>query len=228
MDKKPEIENEWSTYWLERWNTKNIKFHQGEIEPFLEKHFPKMDPSTVFAPLCGKSKDLLFFARKGHRVIGVELSEEACEAFFLENGIEHQREAVKDFFIYRSTQFTIYCGDYFKLTPTLLEDVTFVYDRAALIALPKEVRAKYAEHLFELVVQEGHEKLTILLITLEYSSTDRQGPPFSVNEDEIGQLYGEAFQIRKLDSEADVDIGNTHAEFKHSAVFEHVYLLSQK
>ena len=38
-------------------------------------------------PLCGKSLDLLWLAAQGHRVLGVEISPLAVDAFFAEQDL---------------------------------------------------------------------------------------------------------------------------------------------
>ena len=39
-----------------------------------------------------------------------------------------------------------------------------------------------------------------LLISLNYPENEMDGPPFSVNEDEVSQLYSNHFRIEKLAS----------------------------
>jgi thiopurine S-methyltransferase len=204
----------------------DIKFHQNAIETFLEKHFPEMKPTTVFIPLCGKSKDIIFFTQRGHHVVGVEVSEIACKAYFLENKIDYTVDNIEDFKVYRGKCVTIYCGDFFKLRPEHVTLATFIYDRAALIALPKEIRKKYVEQLLH--ISSPEEKKTIFLISLEYNSRERTGPPFSVDSLEIKSLYGNAFEINELDSDEDKIIGKTHGGFNSLTVLERVYLLNQK
>ena len=72
-----------------------------------------------------------------------------------------------------------------------------IYDRAALIALPVPMRISYVEKLLSLLGPEGQ----ILLITLEYPPELHQGPPFSVEQQQIEQLFA-GFKVDKLASEA--------------------------
>jgi thiopurine S-methyltransferase len=71
--------------------------------------------------------------------------------------------------------------------------VTAIYDRAALIALPKEMRSKYVDHLQKVL----SPAVNILLVTLEFDQ--ETGPPFSVSADEVEALFGERFEIKCLD-----------------------------
>ena len=53
--------------------------------------------STVLVPLCGKAHDLAFLAERGHRVVGVELSEIAVRAVFSEHEFEVSQRASPPF-----------------------------------------------------------------------------------------------------------------------------------
>jgi thiopurine S-methyltransferase len=68
-----------------------------------------------------------------------------------------------------------------------------LYDRAALIALPPEMRPAYVEHLDKLVSKAGKG----LLIALEYDPSQMHGPPFAVPETEVRRLFT-GFRCEKL------------------------------
>ena len=77
-------------FWLERWERKETGFHQNEVNPYLRQHWQELHlarDSVVFVPLCGKSRDMLWLRKQGHRVLGVELSAIAVQAFFNLGGI---------------------------------------------------------------------------------------------------------------------------------------------
>ena len=66
-------------FWHERWSSHRIGFHRDAPLPLLVTHWPALDlpaDSQVFVPLSGKSLDMVWLAEQGHRVLGVELSEE--------------------------------------------------------------------------------------------------------------------------------------------------------
>jgi thiopurine S-methyltransferase len=74
-----------------------------------------------------------------------------------------------------------------------------VYDRASLIALPPDVRERYADHLLSILPRAAQ----MLLITLNYPQQEMTGPPFAVSANEVEALYHERFTIRPL-SQMDV------------------------
>ena len=82
------------SFWHERWERSEIGFHQQDINVHLQQFWTQLDlrpGQRVFAPLCGKSRDLLWLAGEGHPVTGVEISQLAVEAFFTENGLKPRR-----------------------------------------------------------------------------------------------------------------------------------------
>ena len=71
-------------HWLDRWREDRIGFHEASVNRHLQNWFAKYSGNTgsrVFVPLCGKALDMLWIARQGFEVLGVELSEIAVEAF---------------------------------------------------------------------------------------------------------------------------------------------------
>ena len=68
--------------------------------------------------------------------------------------------------------------------------MSVVYDRAALIALPPELRSKYVAHLKQVLPGAAQ-----LLLTIEYPQERMDGPPFSVGLAEVRRLYGDGYEI---------------------------------
>jgi thiopurine S-methyltransferase len=184
-------------FWRDRWFRGQIGFHQPAVERYLEEHWADIEiakDSYVFVPLCGKSLDLLWLRDTGHNVIGVELSEIATQAFCVENGVPARRRPTPTFDRYEASRLTLLRGDYFNLTPALLSEVRAVYDRAALISWTPDLRASYVEHMTA-ITRPG---TPTLLITLEYSQAQMNGPPFSVELGELEDLYSADYDIQEL------------------------------
>ena len=85
-------------FWIERWKTQDIGFHQPQFEPALDKYWSRLGlrpGARVFVPLCGKSLDMQWLAEHAHAVVGAELSEQAVDEFFAERGLvpDVRREA---------------------------------------------------------------------------------------------------------------------------------------
>ncbi|MGY2363076.1 thiopurine S-methyltransferase [Pseudomonas azotoformans] len=184
-------------FWQERWARNQIGFHLPEVNPYLQRHWPQLalaEGSKVLVPLCGKSLDLMWLASHGLRVMGVELSEQAVEAFFSEQNLVPRITRRNAFTVYQADLIEVWCGDFFALDAEALIGCIALYDRAALIALPPLMRAQYAERLSRLL-PSGCQGL---LITLDYDQTQKAGPPFAVTDEEVKVLFGSDWTLKAL------------------------------
>lgn len=184
-----------NSFWINKWRDGDIGFHQSQGHPLLKKLSDRFLPGTILVPLCGKTVDMIHLANLGHSVIGVELSRIACKDFFEENKISFTESSDQEFSIFNSEKITIWCGDFFKLPPEVWDSITGIYDRAALVALPEELRKKYANE----ICRKTRKPMIMLLITFEYSQEKLSGPPFSVSSEEVHELY-QNFKIEKIHS----------------------------
>ncbi|RNA26972.1 thiopurine S-methyltransferase, partial [Brachionus plicatilis] len=178
-------------YWSDRWNKNQISFHKTSKHPFLEKYFYLFTKDEtkirIFFPLCGKEVDMAWLWSLGHEIIGVECSEVACEQFFIENTIKYELSEETDFNIYKSLdgKIKLYNGDFFKFKLNNEKPFGYIWDRGSLVALPKNLRIKYAEHMLGLL----DEKFKYLIDTYDYDQQLYPGPPHSVQMEEIQKLY---------------------------------------
>ena len=185
-------------FWHQRWADNQIGFHQDVPTPLLLKHWAALGVAPgarVFVPLAGKSRDMAWLASQGHRVLGVELSQLAVEQFFAEHDLTPELEDTRYGTHYRAGGIELIVGDAFALDADLLRDCTAVFDRAALIALPPELRARYASELYARLPRGCRG----LLVTLEYPQDERPGPPFSVALEEVHALYARDWNVDLLE-----------------------------
>lgn len=186
-------------FWLERWEKGQTAFHQEETNAALLRQWPSLGVpthATVFVPLCGKSRDMLWLRARGHPVLGVELSRIAVRDFFAENGLDPVVEKGPRFERWQADGLTLLCGDIFDLTPADLAHVAGVYDRASLIALPLEMRRRYVALMRAALPKSAQT----LLVTIRYPEGQMEGPPFPVTEAEVRRAY-EGFEVTLLSSE---------------------------
>jgi len=172
-------------FWRDRWAENKIGFHEGKPNTFLAEHEGRLGGTRVLVPLCGKSEDLAFLAAHGRSVIGIELVEDAVAAFFGEHAATPTIERRGPLALYTAGAIQILAGDFFAVTPADVGPVDAIYDRAALIALPPELRPRYIAHLRSLVPAPA----PVLLVTIEYPQDLMPGPPFSVPESEVRTYY---------------------------------------
>lgn len=186
-------------FWLDKWAADQIGFHEDKVHPLLAAHWESIGvevTAPVFVPLCGKSKDMVWLRARGHPIVGVELSEIAVAAFFTENGIVATRDAYAGFVRFRGGGYTLLCGDILDLNATILGIFAAYYDRAALIALPRQMRDDYMGLLRGVCPKTA----TGLLITVSYPPDAVSPPPFPVTQDEIDTLHVDWADIDVLGS----------------------------
>jgi len=188
-----------ANYWHNKWKANEIGFHEGQVNSLLAAHIGALDlpeRARVFLPLCGKTADIGWLLSRGYRVVGAELSRLAIDQLFEDLGVTPQVEECGSLLHYQAGRIDIFVGDVFDLTQDMLGPVDVVYDRAALVALPSDLRERYATHLVEITATAPQ-----FLITFDYDQSVMPGPPFSIPQAMVRDLYAESFSITSLASE---------------------------
>jgi thiopurine S-methyltransferase len=190
-------------FWHQRWQTNQIGFHESKPHVLLLAHFQALaltKGQRVFLPLCGKTLDIHWLLAQGYQVVGVELSALAVEQLFESLNIQPNITTVEGFTLYRAPKdfgFTIdiFVGDFFDLNSTILGEVAAIYDRAALVALPDDMRERYTKHLMSISHMAQQ-----LLICVEYDHTRKSVPPFSINSALVHDYYAKNYQLTHLET----------------------------
>lgn len=213
-----------SDFWHERWKAHEIGFHLDRVNPILVDYLPQLNlekGKRIFVPLCGKTLDIPFLLSQGFEVVAVELSELAIEDLFAEMHVTPEVETWKGGDVFLGPGLKVFVGDYFALTREDLGVVDAVYDRAALIALPKDMRLDYVVHQGKICGYPSQ-----LLITLEYKQEQMSGPPFSVAAEEVEALFGGSYSIRLLNKE---DVISSEPRFQQrglDSLLENAFILN--
>lgn len=183
-------------FWRARWQRNEIGFHLPHVNPWLQRYWRGEPGARVLVPLCGKSLDMAWLAEQGFPVLGVELMESAVQCFFQEQGLEPEISDNGRFRCYRHGNIEIWSGDIFGLRADDVANCAWLYDRAALIAFPEDMRKRYVAHLSAILPPRSQG----LLVGLDYDQTLRQGPPFSVPEDDVRRYWeGEGWSVELLE-----------------------------
>jgi thiopurine S-methyltransferase len=191
--------------WLNRWQAKRIGFHLPEVNPILVQYSSTMlstengnsqkcSALRVLVPLCGKTVDMAYLTSTAGEVVGVEGIKTALEEFVQEQpdlNIEFKGDSHKNGFEYfLGTDITLLKGNFFQLdTAKTFGAFDAIYDRASMVAIEPELRKSYVEVMGKLLVKGGN----ILLVALERISSleeaTKKGPPYSIPEATVRQLY---------------------------------------
>ena len=206
-------------FWLDKWESNQIGFHEAAPHPRMEEFWPALAPESrapVFVPLCGKSVDMCWLRHRGHPVVGVEISAIALRDFFDENDIRYEVLKRQGLDCYSAASVDLYHADIFDYARVSDRRFDLIYDRAALIALTPEQRCRYVEILTSLASPQAK----MLLITVNYDTGIISPPPHIVTEAEITELFAESWKIDPL--------GSSGADIKGQPGFEFSYCLTRR
>jgi len=202
-------------------------WQQADVHPSLIEFLSRLECARgdrVFVPLCGRSLDMVWLAKQGLSVIGCEISGKAIKDFFSAVGLQPRKQADSKLIAWQAGPYTLYEGDFFAMTPDQVEEITAIYDRGALVALPKEGQRGRKAYMHQIRTLFGTGTKT-LLITLDYDQSLMNGPPYSVNYEEVVWQYSFDHIIEFL---SDTDILEQEQRFKQQGLTqltEWVYLM---
>jgi thiopurine S-methyltransferase len=119
----------------------------------------------------------------------------AVEQLFQDNHIEPNISQLGKLVRYSAGNLDIFVGDIFDLSLEILGPVDAIYDRAALVALPEDMRQAYTKHLIKITDNKPQ-----FLISFEYDQNKMPGPPFSIDKDELTRYYVGSYTLWLLES----------------------------
>lgn len=174
-------------FWLDAWQDGRRGWHKGEPNDNLVTHAAELFPARgrVLVPLCGATHDLAWLADQGFSAIGVELSPVAVEELVARDGLT--ASAARGPFACwtgHEGRITVLEGDAFALTPEHTGPIDAIWDRAALVALRADQRVDFVA-LEQRLLGDG----VLLLDTLSYDQSLRDGPPWSVDREIVESLW---------------------------------------
>ena len=194
-------ETEWFeglTEWEGRWDEGRIGFHRAEVNDKLVRHAEVLlagAPQRVLVPLCGKSVDLLWLEAQGVLVVGVELVPKAIASFFEENDRVPEVSEIEGITTYTSGNITLVQADFLEVSTAQVGTVDAIYDRAALVAVTPDVRARYVAQLLRLLRPGGR----MLLFSYDMPVAPTKGPPFRLPIDDVPALFQRAASVELLE-----------------------------
>ena len=189
-------------FWHQKWQKNEIGFHLNQPHPLLVKYMGCLNispNSRIFIPLCGKSLDIHWLLGQGYHVVGVDLSPIAIQDLISTLGLSFTEMQSGNLSHFHHPQIDLFVGDFFELNIEQLGQIDAIYDRAALVALPEQMRSQYVQHL----IQIGGDA-SQLLISFEYDQSMLAGPPFSISTQQLQVYYSSEYAIQLLDSQTEL------------------------
>lgn len=185
-------------FWDNCWSRPSQPFHVAKPHPLLEKYLHLFKAKEkILLPLSGKSIDPIFLAQNDFPSSSIEFNPKAIESFITENKLEPKIVSEEKYKHYQFSDFDIWQADFFELTAEKLGLFSQVFDRAALVALPEDLRENYTKHLQSLL----KPKANILMVLMDYATDEMSGPPFLITASELQTYFPEA-KITELDRQS--------------------------
>ncbi|MFO1411516.1 MAG: thiopurine S-methyltransferase [Acinetobacter parvus] len=199
-------------FWHQKWQKNEIGFHLNQPHPLLVKYMGCLNispNSRIFIPLCGKSLDIHWLLTQGYHVVGIDLSPIAIHDLISTLGLSFTEMQSGNLSHFHHPQIDLFVGDFFELTIEQLGQIDAIYDRAALVALPEQMRSQYIQHLIHI---GGHASQ--LLISFEYDQSMMAGPPFAISTQQLQDYYSSEYDIQLLDRQTELLKGKVNAQEK--------------
>lgn len=199
-------------FWYQKWQKNEIGFHLNQPHPLLVKYMGCLNispNSRIFIPLCGKSLDIHWLLTQGYHVVGIDLSPIAIHDLISTLGLSFTEMQSGNLSHFHHPQIDLFVGDFFELTIEQLGQIDAIYDRAALVALPEQMRSQYIQHLIHI---GGHASQ--LLISFEYDQSIMAGPPFAISTQQLQDYYSSEYDIQLLDRQTELLKGKVNAQEK--------------
>lgn len=205
-----------------KWDENRLGWHEDDLHDALKNYgeilIPGLNsnesicssPQRVFVPLCGKSVDMAYLAKSSAvlEVVGVDGVYKALDSFRQEHPTlgmaDTQLEKSGDRELISSCKkVKLICTDFFGLVPSRTEGkFDVIFDRASLVAINPSLREEYVKILNSLLKDQGK----ILLVAIKRVSgteKDKEGPPFSIPQEEVIRLFASEWNVTCLEHEGE-------------------------
>ena len=199
-------------------------WQQAEPDKRLQKHIHRLTKGqssiSIFVPFCGKSLDLVWLARQGHSVVGVEIAPLAVQQLFEENNLPYSSTEGDKFTVFEAKEdikLKIFAGSMFDLTSDITGLCDAVWDCRAMVAVNVANRETYIRVTRSILKPDG----VILITRLEYDPRELSGPPFTLPTDIVLALFGEGYSIEDLEC---LDLSGVEIVKNHNLSWAKEYL----
>eukprot|EP00405_Crypthecodinium_cohnii_P011569 CAMPEP_0206439006 /NCGR_PEP_ID=MMETSP0324_2-20121206/11961_1 /ASSEMBLY_ACC=CAM_ASM_000836 /TAXON_ID=2866 /ORGANISM="Crypthecodinium cohnii, Strain Seligo" /LENGTH=331 /DNA_ID=CAMNT_0053906559 /DNA_START=1 /DNA_END=996 /DNA_ORIENTATION=- len=251
--------------WEARWNKNMLGWHLKNPNPILVKYLDVLLPPPakegepvgagglgyrVLFPLCGKTVDMVWLARQGYRVVGIEGVEQAIVEFASEHSASKTTVKVMmppeispdDFTMHAMIPtvkadegekmpqpIMLLLGDFFGIgekEAAALVPFDACLDRGSMVAIKPELRQQYIKTLHHLMAPGGR----VLLVTTEHDkfADGSIGPPHEITENDLKKLAEGLFEVKQLERTNHIDMEDTLKRRGATYHYEAAYLLTKK
>ena len=157
----------------------------GEAQPFLLQYCIILMKSNLSVVWSRFVENLwIWLALRNGEIDRSRACGKSRVGFF--QGTENHSEIQKPLFnAYSHQGLKILQGNFFDLNLEVEDSFQAVFDRASLVAIPEELRPDYVQGLTDLMSPGSR----LLLICVDYDPLKMSGPPYSVSQIELENLF---------------------------------------
>ena len=181
-------------FWINSWERGGscTSFHRPDIHPYVVKYVTPglLAGKRVLVPLCGKTVDCSGSGSTPPTSSASSSASWRCASSSTSRGSGYVRNHDR----FEADRLTLICRDIFTLSPDDLGPIDFVYDRAALVALPLPMRLRYVAKIDELTTCGAVQFVN----TVQYDPV-LDTPPFSIGPDDIERYHGGRYLIEHVE-----------------------------
>jgi SAM-dependent methyltransferase len=176
--------------WREAWKAGRTPWDAGVSPPALRSLIDRdlVPAGRALVPGCGTGYDLATLARRDREVVGIDLSEDARDAFLASH------PDLPGSVVYEVT-------DFFSYAPA--QGFDFVWDYTFFCALDPDQRDAWSRTMARLVRPGG--TLATLIFPFEDPISGTEGPPWPINTELVRGHIDDAFE--ELET---IDVGLSH------------------
>lgn len=114
-----------------------------KVDPILMKHITELTAGRsnlrIFVPMCGKTRDMLWLAERGHAITGAEINARYIMAFFRDAALEYElrSEQIKpkrnvNVYAAKGHDITLYQCDIFDYSVEVSGQFDAIWDQSAI------------------------------------------------------------------------------------------------
>ncbi|OMH80801.1 putative thiol methyltransferase 2 [Zancudomyces culisetae] len=179
-----------SVDWKDRWETGNTGWDLGHVNAALEELVEeKTDKVNLprgrgIVPGCGSGYDVVYLAKNGFKMTGLDLSSIAVDAG---NKLRDEQKVAQD-----SARFLV--GDFFNFSLGG-EKFMLAYDYTFFCAIHPDMREKWGARYAE-IIEAGGNLITLMFPLKQHTSTP---PPYTVSEEEYHRVLDTNFELVYID-----------------------------
>jgi SAM-dependent methyltransferase len=166
-------------YWDNQYQANTTGWDLGEVSPPIKSYIDTLENKNIriLIPGCGNTYEAEYLLQKGFTNITV--------IDIAPTLVENLKIKFKD-----NSNINIILGDFFEHEG----EYDLIIEQTFFCALPPEMRQKYADKMFQLLVKKG------ILAGLLFNRTFDSSPPFGGSLEEYKLLFNDGFTVLKMEA----------------------------